>query len=93
MPRKRTELAREQKVEQILDIAERRLLDDGYNGLSIAAIARDLGLAQNAVRWYFSTRDHLLVATLRRILEQIAARKPRARDDVERIRERIPRRP
>jgi AcrR family transcriptional regulator len=52
----------------------------------VAAIARELGLAQNAIYWYFPSRDHLLVAALERMLRDIAARKPpRSRDAVERI--------
>jgi AcrR family transcriptional regulator len=45
-------------------------------------IARDLGLAQNAIYWYFPSRAELFVAVLRRILEGIGARKPRGETDV-----------
>jgi TetR/AcrR family transcriptional regulator, cholesterol catabolism regulator len=52
----------------------------------VAAIARELGLAQNAIYWYFPPKDHLFVAALERMLREIAARKP-SRDvgEVERI--------
>jgi TetR/AcrR family transcriptional regulator, cholesterol catabolism regulator len=52
----------------------------------VAAIARELGLAQNAIYWYFPSKDHLFVAALERMLREIAARKP-SRDvgEVERI--------
>jgi AcrR family transcriptional regulator len=73
-------------MDEILASAERRLREDGYEGLSVAAIARELGLAQNAIYWYFRTKDELFAATLRRMLEEIMARKPsRARGEIERI--------
>jgi len=77
MPRTRTELERDAKVDEIVRAAERRLLEGGFEALSVAAIARELGLAQNAIYWYFPSKDHLFVAALERMLSEIAARKPR----------------
>jgi AcrR family transcriptional regulator len=77
MAKTRTDVERETKVGEIVELAERRLREDGYDGLSVAALARDLGLAQNAIYWYFPSKDHLFVAVLRRMLEDLAARKPR----------------
>jgi AcrR family transcriptional regulator len=77
MAKTRTKLDREAKVEEIVALAEQRLREDGYDGLSVAALARDLGLAQNAIYWYFPSKDHLFVAVLRRMLGDLAARKPR----------------
>jgi AcrR family transcriptional regulator len=42
----------------------------------VAGIARELGIAQNAVYWYFPSKDHLFVAGLERMLRDIHARKP-----------------
>jgi AcrR family transcriptional regulator len=78
MPRKRQELNREEKVDEILAAAEHRLREGGYAALSIAAIARDLGVAQNAVYWYFPSKDLLFVAALRRMLTGLIAAKPPA---------------
>jgi AcrR family transcriptional regulator len=77
MAKTRTELGRDEKTEEIFELAEARLRKDGYQGLSIAALARELGLAQNAIYWYFPSKDHLFVAVMRRMLEEVAARKPR----------------
>jgi AcrR family transcriptional regulator len=86
MPRTRTELERDAKVGEIVEAAERRLRDGGYEALSVAGIARKLGLAQNAIYWYFPSKDHLFVAALERMLEEIAARKPTQQvGEVERI--------
>lgn len=79
MPRTRPELDREAKEAEILDAAVAMLDAGGYDGLSVAGIARQLGLAQNAVYWYFPTRDHLFVAALERMLRGIVARKPQGR--------------
>src|SRR3954451_24418660 len=82
--RTRTELHREAKVAEILDAAERRLRSDGYRALSVVGIARELGLAQNALYWYFPTKEHLFVATLEQMLRGIVARKPPRQGGVER---------
>jgi AcrR family transcriptional regulator len=67
------------KSGEILAAAERRLREGGYEALSVAAIARELGVAQNTIYWYFPSKDELFVATLRGMLEQISARKPSKR--------------
>src|SRR5207249_3829979 len=78
--------SREEKLSEILEAAERRLREGGYEALSVAAIARELGLAQNAIYWYFPSKDHLFVAALEGMLREIAARKPsRQVGEIERI--------
>lgn len=73
-------------MDQILATAEGRLREGGYEALSVAGIARELGLAQNAIYWYFPSKDELFVATMRRMLDEVAARKPSKRvGDLERI--------
>ena len=61
---------------EILDLAKQRLREGGYEDLSVAAIARELGIAQNAIYWYFPSKDHLFVAALAQMLRDIMARKP-----------------
>ena len=86
MPRTRPELNREDKMAEILAAAERRLYEGGFDALSMIGIARDLGLAQNAIYWYFPSKDHLFVAALERTLRTVVARKPaRSRGEIERI--------
>jgi AcrR family transcriptional regulator len=73
-------------MDEILATAEQQLRHGGYQALSVAAIARQLGLAQNAIYWYFPSKDDLFVATLRRMLAAVSARKPsRSVGNVERI--------
>jgi AcrR family transcriptional regulator len=76
MARIRSEVERDAKVGEIVDVAVRRLREGGYEALSVAGIARELGIAQNAVYWYFPSKDHLFVAALERMLRDIHARKP-----------------
>lgn len=82
MPRTRTQLSRAAKESEILTAAERRLRAGGYQELSIAGIARELGVAQAAIYWYFASKDELVVAVGRRMLEKIKARKPKDQSDV-----------
>lgn len=84
MPKTRTELDRDAKVAEILDAAETRVREGGYGALSVVGIARELGRAQNAVYWYFPTKDHLFVAVVERMLRDIVARKPPHRGGIER---------
>ena len=70
MPRNRAEVPRDEKIELILGAAEVALRQHGWAGLSVAGLARDLGLAQNSIYWYFTDKDGLLVA----VLEQASKR-------------------
>src|SRR3954468_8355587 len=76
MPRNRREVERDQKIADIVAAATRQALAGGYSALSVAAIARELGVAQNAVYWYFPSKDHLFVAALEQMLRDVVARKP-----------------
>src|SRR4051794_12270237 len=84
MPRTRPELDREAKVAEIVDAAARRLREGGYDALSVAGLARELGIAQNAVYWYFPSKDPLFGAALERIMRSIVAAKPPRQRSLER---------
>jgi AcrR family transcriptional regulator len=86
VPKTRPAVSRDEKVGEILEAAARRLREGGYEALSVAGIARELGLAQNAIYWYFPSKDALFVAALERMLREIVARKPsRQVGEIERI--------
>lgn len=54
-----------QRIEaQILELARRQLSAEGVAGLSVRAIARDLGMASSAVYRYVASRDELLTLLL-----------------------------
>ena len=85
MPRNRADVARDVKVGEIVEAARARLVEGGYGALSVAALARDLGLAQAAVYWYFPTKDDLFVAAVERILHDVLERKPQRGATVDRV--------
>ncbi|GGT13994.1 TetR/AcrR family transcriptional regulator [Nonomuraea spiralis] len=57
--RVRAELTRE-----ITDIARRQLATDGAGGLSLRAVAREMGMVSSAIYRYFPSRDDLLTALI-----------------------------
>ncbi|MFF5110834.1 TetR/AcrR family transcriptional regulator [Streptosporangium sp. NPDC000509] len=57
--RVRAELTRE-----ITDVARRQLAVDGASGLSLRAIAREMGMASSAIYRYFPSRDDLLTTLI-----------------------------
>ena len=69
----------------MVEAARARLVQGGYAALSVAALARDLGLAQAAVYWYFPTKDDLFVAAVERILHDVLERKPQRGATVDRV--------
>jgi AcrR family transcriptional regulator len=64
MPRNRPDRSRDDKTDELVSIARELFLEQGYEGTTIAAIAREAGIASNVVHWYFPTKDDLFVAAL-----------------------------
>ncbi|QXC62453.1 TetR/AcrR family transcriptional regulator [Aquihabitans sp. G128] len=56
--------ARAELTASIKEVAGRHLATDGPSGLSLRAVARELGLASSAVYRYFASRDELLTALI-----------------------------
>jgi AcrR family transcriptional regulator len=56
--------ARAELTVEIKDTARRHLADHGAQGLSLRAVARDLGMASSAIYRYFPSRDDLLTALI-----------------------------
>jgi AcrR family transcriptional regulator len=78
MPRHRDDLDRDEKIEQILDAAEAQIRSGGFAELSVARVAREVGVATNSVYWYFPSKDELFVAAVRRMFLALPKGKPRA---------------
>ncbi|MET8046711.1 TetR/AcrR family transcriptional regulator [Streptosporangium sp. NPDC005286] len=57
--RVRAELTRE-----IADVARRQLAVDGASGLSLRAVAREMGMASSAIYRYFPSKDDLLTVLI-----------------------------
>ena len=77
--RVRAELTRE-----IVEAARRHLATDGAAGLSLRAVARELGMASSAVYRYFASRDELLTALIVEAFDAIGAAAEQAEADVAR---------
>ncbi|OBF93172.1 transcriptional regulator [Mycolicibacterium flavescens] len=56
--------SRQRIEEQIIELGRRHLVTDGAAGLSLRAIARDLGMVSSAMYRYVSSRDELLTLLL-----------------------------
>jgi AcrR family transcriptional regulator len=56
--------ARDRIERRIIELARRQLATDGAAGLSVRAIARDLGMVSSAVYRYVASRDELLTMLL-----------------------------
>jgi AcrR family transcriptional regulator len=59
-PRTAPERARAELTREIVDTARAHLAIEGASGLSLRAVARDLGMVSSAVYRYFPSRDDLL---------------------------------
>jgi AcrR family transcriptional regulator len=66
--RVRAELTRE-----IKDIARRQLAVEGAAGLSLRAVARELGMVSSAIYRYFPSRDELLTALIIEAFDAVGA--------------------
>ncbi|GIH29252.1 TetR family transcriptional regulator [Acrocarpospora phusangensis] len=55
---------RAELVREITDIARSHLADEGASGLSLRAIAREMGMVSSAIHRYFATKDDLLTALI-----------------------------
>jgi AcrR family transcriptional regulator len=74
--------SREQIEARIVELGRRQLIDRGAAGLSVRAIARDLGMVSSAVYRYVSSRDELLTLLLVDAYSDLADAVDRARETV-----------
>jgi len=61
-------------VDAILDAAERRIRLGGYGGFSFREIAADVGIRSSSVHYYFSTKEKLGAALIRRYTDVVSAK-------------------
>lgn len=77
--------SREQIEARIVELGRRHLVDRGAAGLSLRAIARDLGMVSSAVYRYVSSRDELLTLLLIDAYSDLADAVDRARDSADEV--------
>ncbi|GAA0929442.1 TetR/AcrR family transcriptional regulator [Nonomuraea longicatena] len=58
------ERVRAELTKEITDLARRQLATDGAGGLSLRAVAREMGMVSSAMYRYFPSRDDLLTALI-----------------------------
>ncbi|GAA3242744.1 TetR/AcrR family transcriptional regulator [Actinocorallia longicatena] len=58
------ERVRAELTEEITGLARRQLATEGAAGLSLRAVAREMGMASSAIYRYFASRDDLLTALI-----------------------------
>jgi AcrR family transcriptional regulator len=74
------ERAREAVIDEIKAEARRQLAQSGGAGLSLRAVARELGMVSSAIYRYFASRDDLLTALIIDAYRDLAATAQRAVD-------------
>ncbi|MFJ2270773.1 TetR/AcrR family transcriptional regulator [Streptomyces sp. NPDC087849] len=67
MPRNRQQIPKAEREAVLVDSAWELFAVKGYKRTSLAEVGKAAGVAANAVRWYFPTKDDLFAATLDRL--------------------------
>ena len=79
-PLTRRDRVRAATVTEIKDTARRILVAEGMAGLSLRAIARDMGMTAPALYRYFASREELLVDLIADLYEELTGAMVAARD-------------
>jgi AcrR family transcriptional regulator len=64
---------REGNIEGFVDAALELLMDEGYDAVTVAGVAKRMGCAPGAMYRYFSSKDELMVAAQKKVIEEIDA--------------------
>lgn len=64
MAKTKPDVDREHKRAEILRVAKRLFLEDGFEATSIGRIAEETRVAPNTLYWYFKDKDALLIGVL-----------------------------
>ncbi|MER5618798.1 TetR/AcrR family transcriptional regulator [Streptomyces sp. NPDC002215] len=67
MPRNRQQIPKAEREAALVDSAWELFAVKGYKGTSLTEVGKVAGVAANAVRWYFPTKDDLFAAALDRL--------------------------
>ncbi|WP_079134587.1 TetR/AcrR family transcriptional regulator [Streptomyces sp. EN16] len=74
MPRNRQQIPKAEREAAMVEHAWELFATKGYKATSVAEVGRAAGVAANAVRWYFPTKDDLFAAAIGRFFAQVRAR-------------------
>ncbi|MET8543463.1 TetR/AcrR family transcriptional regulator [Kitasatospora sp. NPDC004799] len=67
MPRNRQQIPKAEREAVLVESAWELFATRGYKGTSLTEVGKAAGVAANAVRWYFPTKDELFAAALDRL--------------------------
>lgn len=70
MPKNRRHIPREERVEELVSVAAKLLLERGYEGTTMPELAATAGVASNNLYWYFASKDDLFAAVMDRVLNE-----------------------
>lgn len=79
-PLTRRERLRAETLEEIQTTARRMLISDGYDGLSLRAIARAMGMSAPALYRYYASREDLIAALVDELKLEMTEALEKARD-------------
>lgn len=79
-PLRRRDRIRAATVEEIKQTARRLLVDQGSNGLSLRAVAREMGLTAPALYRYFPSREDLLTHLIADLYDEVTGELEATRD-------------
>jgi AcrR family transcriptional regulator len=65
---------RETAEQELLDAAERLLVEVGYAGITTRGLAQEAGINHGLVHYYFGSMENVLVRVLERFTERLVAR-------------------
>ncbi len=77
---RRRDRIRAETIEEIRHRARQQLVADGVGGVSLRAIAREMGMASGALYRYYASLDELLAAVVADLFNEVAGQMEQARD-------------
>jgi AcrR family transcriptional regulator len=69
--KRRTRRSAEEARGAIIDATEKRLLEEGPDGVRLQDVARDVGISHPAILHHFGSREALMSAVVERAMEQL----------------------
>jgi AcrR family transcriptional regulator len=62
---------RDEKRDELVTVARRLFIEDGYEATSMAKLATAAGVAGNTIYWYFADKDDVLIAVLNAVMTDV----------------------
>ena len=70
MAKNKRDIDRQSKADHLVGVAADLFMRQGYEGTTMAEIARAAEIAPNTIYWYFEDKDAILLAALERLVAQ-----------------------